>query len=1002
MLTPGGLARLGFADPGRALADVSAVAETGAATGSPVSAQVLAGILAQAADPDAALRTLARLQAARPSALHEPLRRVAAGDTDWLARIVAVAGMSTTLAEHLIHSSSLELLDSPLASVDSFTAELVHRRLVDPVAGARDLTAAHRVLVRCYRDCLVQLLARDLCAQWPMSAVSVELSHLADGVLAAGLMAIRQARPELADARLAVIALGKAGGLELNYVSDVDVVFVAGDEETAAAGALAAALVRFISEPGAGGVLWSVDTALRPEGRAGPLVRSLASHLGYYQRWAQTWEFQALLKARPAAGDLALGESYVRALSPLVWSAAAREGFVTDVQAMRRRVEEHLAEQGPDRAARQLKLGRGGLRDVEFSVQLLQLVHGRGDVLVRQSATLPALEALATWGYVGTQDAAALGRAYRFLRTVEHRLQVRHLRRTAVLPDQAGERRIIARSLGMTADPDRSLNDRLADERREVRRIHEKLFYRPLLTAVARLAPGETRLTADAATERLRVLGYADPAAAWRHLQSLTSGVSRRAAIQRALLPVLLEWFATAPEPDGGLLAFRRLSDALGATPWYLRTLRDEGATAEHLAHVLAASRYATDLLMRAPESMAMLADEAALQPRSATELGGEAAEIVRRHMEPTAAVTALRALRRRELFRIAAAQVLGTPPMAPAGPALAALTDAVLAAALSGVSAALAADRGGALPTTVSIVALGRYGGGELGLGSDADVMFVHDPRPGADPAEAAAVATAVITTLRDLLHAPHTDPPLLLDADLRPDGRQGPLVRSIAATCAYYAEQASAWECQALLRARPLAGEELPAQLVAVIDRLRYPAGGVPLAAQREIRRLKARMEAERLPRGREPGRNLKLGPGGLSDVEWTVQMLQLSWAAAEPGLRVTGTLAALTAAREIGAVSAVDAQALTDAWLLASRLRDAHVHIRGRADPLTDSVPVGARELAAMGHLLGLPAGSSGDIWEQWRKVSRRAREVTERIFYHAAPMTLRRIPATPSRG
>src|SRR5207344_234926 len=270
---------------------------------------------------------------------------------------------------------------------------------------------------------------------------------------------------------------------ELNYVSDVDVLFVAeavtGGDETAAlatATRLATGLMRACSASTAEGEIWPVDAGLRPEGRQGSLVRTLASYTAYYDRWASTWEFQALLKARPAAGDLALGEAFVEAVLPYTWSAATRPNFVEDVQAMRRRVEEHVPAKEADR---QLKLGRGGLRDVEFAVQLLQLVHGRSDPRLHSPTTLDALTALAEGGYVGRDDAAELDQAYRMLRTLEHRIQVYRLRRTHVVPSGEADLRRIGRSFGFRRDPPGELNELWRRHSREVRRLHEKLFYRP-------------------------------------------------------------------------------------------------------------------------------------------------------------------------------------------------------------------------------------------------------------------------------------------------------------------------------------------------------------------------------------------------------------------------------------------------------------------------------------------------------------------------------------------
>ncbi len=560
-----------------------------------------------------------------------------------------------------------------------------------------------------YRGALLGLAARDVGGGAEVADVAAELADLAGATLEAALAV---ARAEVGDAaatcRLAVVAMGKCGGRELNYVSDVDVVFVAepvtadgdavaGQAAMRTAASLAVAMMRACSATTGEGTIWPVDAALRPEGRAGPLVRTVASHVAYYERWAKTWEFQALLKARPVAGDLALGRDYLEAVAPMVWQAADRPDFVADVQQMRRRVEDTLATRS---SHRELKLGPGGLRDVEFAVQLLQLVHGRTDETLRSPNTLEALEALSTYGYVGRADAAELDRAYRFLRTVEHRLQLHRLRRTHVMPEDPVELRRLGRSLGLRSAPVEDLDREWRRHAREVRRLHEKLFYRPLLSSVARLASDEARLTPEAAASRLEALGYVDPAGALRHLEALTEGVSRRAAIQRTLLPVLLGWFADAPDPDGGLLAFRQISDALGTTPWYLRLLRDEGAVAQRMALLLASSRYAVDLLVRAPEAVRMLADEDVLVPRSRDQLAAELASATGRHDDPESAVAIARGVRRRELFRVATADLLGVVTVEQVEEALTDVAAATVQAALDVASRSVREQRGGELPT--------------------------------------------------------------------------------------------------------------------------------------------------------------------------------------------------------------------------------------------------------------------------------------------------------------
>ncbi len=781
--------------------------------------------------------------------------------------------------------------------------------------------------------------------------------------------------------------MGKCGGHELNYVSDVDVIFVAeavdGCDESLAlktATQLAAHLMRICGDPTGEGTIWPVDAALRPEGKSGPLVRTLASHEGYYRKWAKTWEFQALLKARPVAGDAALGAAYMERITPMVWSASQREGFVTDVQAMRRRVLDHIPTAQADR---QIKLGAGGLRDVEFAVQLLQMVHGRTDEAVRAPTTLSALAYLTRAGYVGRDDGAALDQAYRFLRTLEHRLQLTNLTRTHLLPQDDPSLRRLGRSMGMTRAPADELSEELRRHSREVRRLHEKLFYRPLLSAVARLHPDQARLSPESAQERLSALGYQDPVAALRHLEALTSGVSRSANIQRALLPAMLGWFADGPNPDAGLFGFRRISEALGSSHWYLQTLRDEGSVAQRLATLLSSSRYATDLLLREPEGVRMLGSDEELRPWDRAALQKEMTAAARRHPDPVAAVTAVRAIRRRELFRIAVADLLGLVDVDTVGYGLTDVMAATLEGALTAARLAIEAERRAPLPTRVAIVAMGRFGGDELGFGSDADVMFVHDPLPDAEGADANRAALDVVSEFRRLLALPGSDPAISIDADLRPEGRQGPLVRTLAAYARYYETWSAVWESQALLRADAIVGDpDLCRRFTELIDPLRFRAGGLSEDDAREVRRIKARIDDERLPRGADPATHLKLGRGGLADVEWTVQLLQMQHAGAVPGLRTTRTLDALAAAGAAELLDAEDVDALATAWRTASGLRNAITQVRGKP---ADSLPRDTRERAAVAHIRGYAPGESDQLLNDYLRVSRRARQVVERVFW-----------------
>jgi len=902
-------------------------------------------------------------------------------------RLLSVLGMSEALGEHLVrHPEHWHELRDPTLGSTRPAAYAVRAGLIGAVEGLPYAVAVDALRVE-YRRVLLRLASRDLAHHVAMDDVAAELSDLAAGTLDAALEVARaKVGDDAAKCRLSVIAMGKCGGHELNYVSDVDVIFVAAPaddvEESEAlrvASQLASTLIQVCGDHTGEGTIWPVDANLRPEGKNGPLVRTLASHLGYYERWAKTWEFQALLKARPVAGDLELGRAYVSSIGPMVWKASEQPGFVEDVQSMRRRVLDHIP---AHEAGRQLKLGSGGLRDVEFAVQLMQLVHGRTDSSVRSPTTLSALSELKNGGYVGREDGQSLHDAYAFLRTFEHRIQLYQLRRTHVVPEDPAALRRLGRSLGHLKDPVVELEKQWRHHRREARRLHEKLFFRPLLAAVARISGDEARLTPDAAVERMSALGYADPQAALRHLEALTSGVTRTSAIQRTLLPVLLEWFADAPDPDAGLFGFRRISDALGATPWYLTLLRDEGETAQRLAQVLATSRFATDLLEREPEGVKILADEE-LRPLSRETIQTEMLANASRHGDAEEAIRSIRGIRRRELLRISAADLCVPFGVAEVGYALTDLTDATLEAALAVAISAVEKQRGTRLPTRIGIIAMGRYGGYEMGYGSDADVMFVHDPEPGADPDLASRMAVGVVNELRRLLALPATDPPLEVDADLRPEGKQGPLIRTLDSFAAYYAKWSAVWEAQALLRAEPVAGDrELLGRFTELIDPLRFPGSGLSDNDLVEIRRIKARVDDERMPRGADPATHFKLGRGGLADVEWTIQVLQLQHAGQIPELRTTKTFDALDAAVAHELVGAADAESLRAAWTLASRARNAAVLVRGKA---SDQLPTDPRERAAVAKVLGYGPGETTAMVNDYQRTTRRAHAVVDRLFW-----------------
>ncbi|MEX1080248.1 MAG: bifunctional [glutamine synthetase] adenylyltransferase/[glutamine synthetase]-adenylyl-L-tyrosine phosphorylase [Homoserinimonas sp.] len=963
------LARLGFASLERASTLIDEASRL-----HPIDSLLPA--FSRAADPDQALTRLIDLLHTSTADLEAIL-----AEPEGAKRLITVLGASNGLAEFFLRQpAELAVLANPLAALPE--ADEYRRVLLSSVAEVAEEEDAWDALRIRYRSELARLTAYDLAQPDPVGSideVTRALSDLAAAALDASLAVARRQvsfpPEEVAATRLAVIGMGKAGARELNYVSDVDVIFVvdAGDgvevERVVQIGtALAMQTMRGVHGMSQEPPLWEVDANLRPEGKDGALVRTLDSHLAYYERWAKSWEFQAMIKARPLSGDRELGDRYVAGLEPKIWSSASRDGFVEGVQRMRERVTENIP---ADEVDVQLKLGPGGLRDIEFTIQLLQLVHGQTDDAVHQRGTLPALDALAGQGYIGRTESAAFSEHYRFLRLLEHRLQLAQLQRTHHMPRDRDELRVLARAVGITAGSD-ALVARWQETKRAVRSLHERLFYRPLLSAVASLPEEDFALTSDQASARLAAIGFVDAKGALGHIRAMISGVSRRAQIQRTLLPVILQWLAEGADPDYGLITFRRLSEDLGESHWFLRMLRDSSGAAKRLTRVLSGSRYIGGLLEVIPEGAAWLEYEAELRPRSAASLAEEARSTVARYDSADAAATLLKTARRREVLRLALGWMLGFIDSPRLGHALSDVTTTLL----NGLLSALRRDDDG---IEFAIIGMGRYGGSELGFGSDTDVMYVYRATT-AEPGDAQKRAEHLVAELLRL----SDDLKLTLDLDinLRPEGKNGAVARSLDSYRAYYRRWSLTWEAQALLRARGLVGDEaLRREFDALADEVRFPQA-ITDQQVREVKRIKARVESERLPQGADPNRHLKLGRGSLSDVEWFVQLLQLQHGAAVDELRTTSTLDALDASVKHGLVDEEDAEKLRNAWTFAARARSAMTLWSAKT---SDVLPRDRQQLDGVARLMGYPPGSASQFEDDYLRVTRLARVVFERHFY-----------------
>ena len=817
-------------------------------------------------------------------------------------------------------------------------------------------------LVGMARSTLAAVAADDLAGLIDVETGGRRLSDMADHIVETIL-----AEDEGDGPPLAIMAMGKWGGAELNYWSDIDLVFVFdGDLSDAPAATRAASRVmRRLGGEGSASVVLNADADLRPEGSRGPLARSLTAYRAHYERWAEPWEFQALLKVRHAAGDSGVARQFLELVAEVLWPETIDSDSIRSLRALKGRVE---ASADPA----DLKRAPGGIRDIEFAVQLLQLVHGRFDPELRHTSTLVLLDALAAGGYVADGEAERLARAYRWLRAVEHRVQLWDLRQTHLLPRDDGDRTRLARAMGYrdtaAATARGQFETDVVAHRSAVRRIHEDLYFRPLLEAFA--ASPTATLSREGAERRLRALGFRDIGAASKTFESLTSGLSRKSRLMQQMLPLVLDWLADSPDPDLGLDQLRLLAANSADHSELITSLHERPVVGQRLALLLGSSKLLGSYLDRLPEFLPRLGDDQAIaELRDEAELERRLRRRVDARPDQEAKVGTLRRFARRRLVRVAARDLLG---MAGVDQTMTDLTDGADAAVRVATSIA-GGDEG------FAVIAMGHWGGRELSYGSDLDLLYVHDGRITSQDANTVAVR------LRDLLSRPAADGVAWdIDAGLRPEGRSGPLVRSLESYLAYYQRWAATWELQALVKARPVAGDAgLGERFLQMIEPFvwqdPFPSGAVA-----DIRRMKARVEKERIPSGEDPDFHLKLGAGGLVDVEFLVQLLQLARGGADPTLRTTSTLAGVEALAEVGAIPPDDGQALSEAYRFCSRVRNRlYLQTGRRSDSLPTDPAVEWRLAMSLGY------ERRGDLREEYRRVTRRSRRVVERLFYDVRP-------------
>lgn len=797
----------------------------------------------------------------------------------------------------------------------------------------------------------LRIAARDLVGLDSLEQVGDALARLGRDVLA---HACRLTDDH--DGRLTVIGMGKLAGEELNYSSDIDVMFV-GDGPRQDLERRARAIMDIARR------CFRVDAALRPEGRDGPLVRTIDSYASYWERWAEPWEFQALLKARPAAGDPALGEQWLEAAQRALWARPFDADALRSLRSMKARAEAEVARKGID--TREIKRGPGGIRDIEFTVQLLQLVHGHLDPDLRGATTLTMLAEMAREGYIDEDDGDRMAIAYRLLRTVEHRLQLVDEQQVHTIPEDEARLDHLARVMGRRDTPEGTAAEHLLRELRStqatVRSIHERVYFRPLLEAFAAAGPTEATLDPEATAARLQAFGFADAVRTQAAMRDLTRGLNRSSRLMQQLLPLLLDWLSQSPDPDLGLLQVRNLLTGPRASRQIAETFRDSPAAARALCTVAGTSRLLGDVIAANPDLVARLDDPEQLTTQTLDVLVDRATTALRMREGDDERQASLRRWQQRNLLGIGARDVFGDADVRRIGHDLATLAEGTVRAALDSI----------APEVEFAVLGLGRFGGSELAYASDLDLAFVHRGATTADIDEARRVAQSLMRMIGGTTPARRI---YQVDADLRPEGRSGPLSRSLESWMSYWRDQALTWERQAMTRARVVAGDlGLGSELLGRLDEFVWEPG-LSTEAAREIRRMKARIENERIPLGEDPDFHLKLGRGSLSDVEFTVQLLQL-----RSGVRAPGTLDAITALAAEGVLDPADAEVLAESYAFCEQVRNRWFLVNSGPG---DSLPTQPESLLWLARAMDT---TPGGLREHYRRVTRRARTVVERVFY-----------------
>jgi glutamate-ammonia-ligase adenylyltransferase len=955
----------------------------------------------------------------------DPAARAVAALPGGPALLAALGGHSPYLAELAQREPAALLRLAERGPDEAFDLALTPLRHADPAA-PRDTVGA--MLRRVKRQAALIIAAADLAGLWPLDAVTGALSDLADGTIdfaCAHLLLAAAERGELRIARpsgarpdprsigkasgLIVLGMGKLGGRELNYSSDVDLMLLydpaAAAYHTDRAGAcyvrLARDLVRLLDERTAEGYVFRTDLRLRPDPAATPLAVSINAAIVYYESMGQNWERAAMIKARPVAGDRALGEHFLREIRPFVWRRHLDFAAVADIHSIKRQIHVHKGAKGAGAtialAGHDVKLGRGGIREIEFTAQVLQLIWGGRDPGLRDPTTLGALAALAAAGRLDRRAAADLADAYVFLRNLEHRLQMVADRQTHRLPEDAAGLARIASFMGF-ADTD-AFAAAFMGHLARVERHYESFFETaPALSVEAPDGASTGNLVFTGVEDdpgtlaTLKRLGFGDPASvaamvrSWHHGRPRATRSERARELLTALMPTLLAAFGRQSNPDQALVRFDAVLTRLPAGVQLLSLLHRNPALLDRIAGLLGAAPQLAEHLARNPAALDGLLAGAGISPTAADPAAGLPALVKdARHLEE--AMDAARRLATARKFEIDAAALEGAIDADTAGELRADLADAAVAALLPRITADFA-ERYGRVPGgALAVLAMGKLGSREMLPGSDLDLVLLYDHDPAATGSEGGRRSLApseyflrLAPQVVSAITAPGAEGRLWeVDMRLRPSGNKGPVAVRLSTFEAYHLTEAWTWERMALTRARPIAGPPAMRRRIAELLRAAITRPGAADSALADAVAMRQRMLRDLPPDG--PW-DLKAMPGGLIEVEFIAQALQLRHAAENPKVLATSTRVALARLREAGVLPAEEAAALIRAdrlWrTVIGLIRLTHGKSRDPALP----APATEALLRAVAPLLPAPAVDLPALRTQMAEVAGTVRAIFER--------------------